>query len=213
MTPTQREAALRLISALDDDSISRINDLVVLNDAIELLRELAAEPVQEPVCWGWRVPDGRITMIFSERKDNPDVEVVALYAAPPQRELASEPQAEPVRECADNDSPWLICKPCAAVGRCAKLPVAWRSKERINGEFDSGWKLTSNEPPQTPRTIAIEPLYTHPPQQRKPLTDEQILTAAGRLPGWLRHHEELDCDDLSDFARAVEAAHNIGEAA
>ena len=121
-------------------------------------------------------------------------------------EPRGEPQAEPVRECADNDSPWLICKPCAAVGRCAKLPVAWRSKERINGEFDSGWKLTSNEPPQTPRTIAIEPLYTHPPQQRQPLTDEQIIEMG------------VECGVVSEgywseaqieFARAVERAHGI----
>ena len=27
-----------------------------------------------------------------------------------------------VTECADNDSPWLVCKTCAAVGRCAKEP-------------------------------------------------------------------------------------------
>ena len=201
MTPTQREAALRLADDMDTP-ISVWADHVA-----HLLRELASEPVQEPVCWGWRVPDGRITMIFSERKDNPDVEVVALYAAPPQRELASEPQAEPVRECADNDSPWLICKPCAAVGRCAKLPVAWRSKERINGEFDSGWKLTSNEPPQTPRTIAIEPLYTHPPQQRKPLTDNEISDLI------LACEEENGGEACSyhDLARAVEHMHGIKE--
>ena len=113
----------------------------------------------------------------------------------------AEPQGEPVRECADNDSPWLICKPCAAVGRCAKLPVAWRSKERINGEFDSGWKLTSNEPPQTPRTIAIEPLYTHPPQQRHPLTVGQIKRIAAQC-------EFGVCDQIhtTAFARAIERA-------
>ena len=130
-------------------------------------------------------------------------------------EPRGEPQAEPVRECADNDSPWLICKPCAAVGRCAKLPVAWRSKERINGEFDSGWKLTSNEPPQTPRTIAIEPLYIHPPQQRKPLTKVQITELAeqcgydGAVPTVRLAFQGFKLDD---FARAIERAHGIGEA-
>ena len=127
----------------------------------------------------------------------------------------AEPQAEPVRECADNDSPWLICKPCAAVGRCAKFPVAWRSKEHINGEFDSGWKLTSNEPPQTPRTIAIEPLYIHPPQQRKPLTEVQITELAeqcgydGAVPTVRLAFQGFKLDD---FARAVERAHGIVEA-
>lgn len=46
-------------------------------------------------------------------------------------------------------------------------PVAWRWKERINDEFDSGWRLTSFEPPTGPRTIAIEPLYNHHAQPRK----------------------------------------------
>lgn len=27
-------------------------------------------------------------------------------------------ETQPIRECADNDSPWLICKPCAAEGKC-----------------------------------------------------------------------------------------------
>ena len=130
-------------------------------------------------------------------------------------EPRGEPQAEPVRECADNDSPWLICKPCAAVGRCAKLPVAWRSKERINGEFDSGWKLTSNEPPQTPRTIAIEPLYIHPPQQRKPLTKVQITELAeqcgydGAVPTVRLAFQGFKLDD---FARAIERHYGIEEA-
>ena len=79
MTPTQREAALRLADDMDTP-ISVWADHVA-----HLLRELASEPVQEPVCWGWRVPDGRITMIFSERKDNPDLEVVPLFTHPPQQ--------------------------------------------------------------------------------------------------------------------------------
>ena len=149
--------------------------------------------------------------------DNMDLSLEAWMdqAATMLRELAAEPQGEPVRECADNDSPWLICKPCAAVGRCAKLPVAWRSKERINGEFDSGWKLTSNEPPQTPRTIAIEPLYIHPPQQRKPLTKVQITELAeqcgydGAVPTVRLAFQGFKLDD---FARAVERAHGIVEA-
>ena len=161
MTPTQREAALRLVDIALKHSADSDSDI---SEETALLRELASEPV---------------------------------------------------RECADNDSPWLICKPCAAVGRCAKLPVAWRSKERINGEFDSGWKLTSNEPPQTPRTIAIEPLYTHPPQQRQPLTEVQITELAeqcgydGAVPTVRLAFQGFKLDD---FARAVERAHGIVEA-
>jgi hypothetical protein len=59
-------------------------------------------------------------------------------------------------------------------------PVAWRWKERINGDFNS-WVVTSSEPP--PYAIEKQPLYTAPPQ-RKPwvgLTDDdlsQIILAA-----------------------------------
>jgi hypothetical protein len=31
-----------------------------------------------------------------------------------------EPIAATVCECRDNDSPWLVCKPCNAAGRCSK---------------------------------------------------------------------------------------------
>ena len=103
------------------------------------------------------------------------------------------------------------------MARCADAeprgePVAWRSKERINGEFDSGWKLTSNEPPQTPRTIAIEPLYIHPPQQRKPLTKVQITELAeqcgydGAVPTVRLAFQGFKLDD---FAHAVERFHGI----
>ena len=27
----------------------------------------------------------------------------------------------PVNECADNDSPWLVCKPCNAAGQCQRM--------------------------------------------------------------------------------------------
>lgn len=27
-------------------------------------------------------------------------------------------ETQPIPECNDNDSPWLICKPCAAEGKC-----------------------------------------------------------------------------------------------
>ena len=94
-------------------------------------------------------------------------------------------------------------------------PVAWRSKTRINNDFDSNWCLTSTEPPQTPRTIAIEPLYTHPPQQCQPLTKVQITELAeqcgydGAVPTVRLAFQGFKLDD---FARAIERAHGIGEA-
>ena len=48
-----------------------------------------------------RVPDGRITMIFSERKDNPDLEVVPLFTHPPQQRqpLTTAMEAEIEGDC------------------------------------------------------------------------------------------------------------------
>ena len=55
------------------------------------------------------------------------------------------------------------CPACKA-GSHAQLttrePVAWRFKERINGELDSDWILTKYEPADGVRIIAKEPLYT-----------------------------------------------------
>lgn len=53
----------------------------------------------EPTVLAFDLPDGRH----------------ALYTAPPQ----------PVVECNDSDSPWLVCKTCAAAGKCAKAD-SWR---------------------------------------------------------------------------------------
>lgn len=42
-------------------------------------------------------------------------------------------------------------------------PVAWRWKERINGDFDS-WVISASEPP--PYAIKQQPLYTITPQRQ-----------------------------------------------
>jgi len=55
------------------------------------------------------------------------------------------------------------------------------------------------------------PLYTSPPAQRKPLTDEQIWREYRFL--WPFHPEEERklASDILEFARAIEAAHGIKE--
>ena len=120
--------------ALADEKPTSINDDLYAwaTQAAAVLREFAEMLDQKPVAWGWQLPDGKITMLFSEPHHNPDIATVALYIHPPA-------------------------------------------------------------------------------PQRVPLSEKEILVAAGRLPGWLRYHEELDADDLIDFARQIEAAHNIGE--
>lgn len=44
--------------------------------------------------------------------------------------------------------------------RIVREPVAWRFKERVNGDFDTDWILTKYEPADGVRVIAKEPLYT-----------------------------------------------------
>jgi hypothetical protein len=79
-------------------------------------------------------------------------------------------------------------------------PVAWRWKERINGDFDN-WVVTSSEPP--PYAIEKQPLYTTPPP-RKPLTDEEIAKIASTPCAVVGSY-------VHTFARAIEAAHGIEE--
>jgi hypothetical protein len=86
--------------------------------------------------------------------------------------------------------------------RQAEQPWGWRWKECINGELDN-WVVTSSEPP--PYAIEKQPLYTALPQ-RKPLTDEEIRAVYGDD---LQYRD----GDYMRFARAIEAAHGIGEKA
>lgn len=43
------------------------------------------------------------------------------------------------------------------------VPVAWRSKEIVNGEFETDWILTKEEPADGVHVVAKEALYTRPP--------------------------------------------------
>lgn len=110
----------------------------------------------------------------------------AEAAIPALREALAAAEAQPT-SCQHKRQKWAInmqsgsCSDCGAkfvFGRDGSPdvwsappaqpvgePVAWRIKERINGEFDSEWNILSFEPPTTPRTIAIEALYTAQPAQ------------------------------------------------
>ncbi len=54
-------------------------------------------------------------------------------------------------------------------------PVAWMWKERVNGDFDSAWRVTRCEPP--PYAIEQQPLYTAP-TPRKPETEQEPVESA-----------------------------------
>ena len=79
--------------------------------------------------------------------------------------------------------------------------VAYRFKERPD-DLRSGWHYVGKEK-HVPYGWPNQPLYTTP-QQRKPLTDEQILNSARD------HYNPHQRAEIS-FARAIEAAHGIGD--
>ena len=72
--------------------------------------------------------------------------------------------------------------------------------------FNDAWEC-----PSCGHNMAVkEPVYTTPPQ-RKPLTDEQILHFVDTHVGAPSMAYPLDNSDWMNFARAIEAAHNIKE--
>ena len=132
MTPTQREAALRLADWLHASCV--VNSEV--KETIALLRELAAEPAQEPVAWLYESASGSS---FLHR---------------------------------------------------GFTNVRFEADMRASKEYPDGHKMT--------------PLYIHPPQQRQPLTRQQVQEL-------LTAHFDNDtlCGDDMTLVRAVEAAHGI----
>ena len=90
------------------------------------------------------------------------------------RELAAEPQGE---------------------------PAAWIQPDHLQKARVAPF-LCRVEP--TKRMSDFVPLYTHPPQQRKPLTREQIDTVWSSLGSFTDRES-----DYRIFARAIERAHGI----
>jgi len=84
-------------------------------------------------------------------------------------------------------------------------PVAWEYEEyrhAIHGQMEWFPEVAFVQPPNEPTLFRkIKPLYTTP-QQRKPLTDEQIEEIFSITKG---------LDFYLNFARAIESAHGIKE--
>lgn len=84
MTPEQRQAALRLADEFDQKKVLR-TEHAWPHEAAALLRELAAEPVQEPVAWCSLTPSGKIAYFDGKPMVMPgpignDMHVTPLYA-------------------------------------------------------------------------------------------------------------------------------------
>jgi hypothetical protein len=87
-------------------------------------------------------------------------------------------------------------------------PVAWMFED----DEDNGHKTFRQTPPSPEAVAYLEkwnrpawvPIYTYPPAQRKPLTDEQI----GDLKGG---YQSGRIGSFVELIRAIEAAHGIKE--
>ena len=105
ITTTQREAALRLI-----DELSRPHCDLGQQEAAALLRELAAEPMQEPAIW---IQSNHL----QHAKNGPYLartgptklmsDFIPLYAAPQQRKPLS---ADQIRDAVNDHAFWATSK-------------------------------------------------------------------------------------------------------
>ena len=95
----------------------------------------------------------------------------------------------------------------------AQEPVAWMYTGIKQDGTEHGphlvWKPAYMDAMSASMGAQATPLYTAPPQ-RKPLTDEEILYIYNQLPNWGMGMDSLP-QGLEKFARAIEAAHGIGE--
>jgi hypothetical protein len=81
-------------------------------------------------------------------------------------------------------------------------PVAWMYDIEMDGELFTDWTTTDKEEAHDEMHHNVRPLFVAP-QQRQPMTVDEIILAAGHLGA---------TQMLVKVARAVEQAQGIGEA-
>jgi hypothetical protein len=115
-----------------------------------------------------------------------------------------EALAQPWEKFCDSNCVWTDHHPDCKLAQPEQEPVAWRAwVSKFPQGTGSDWVYVTK--PIMKDSVHNQPLYTTPPQ-RKPLTDEEILT--------YRHMIDWTAEwSYINFARAIEAAHGIkGEA-
>lgn len=168
MTPKQREAAERLMEQMGNDHRGYDPDF---NEAAAILRELLAEPVQEPVAWH----------VCSVNSDGS----LSLEFAASWEESAHEHINDAINEYdIDGATSWVVRPVYAAPQQPMHCP-------KDGGECGAGG-------------------YCRPePQQRKPLSDEQVRQiVVDASTSWAF---KRDGSTSMRIARAIERAHGIGE--
>ena len=198
MTPTQREAALRLAEP--------VALLWQLRHALALASAICdAVPNRDPGHLGVLVnaqPDGTHGYRLIQDAEAALVE----YLTTP---TSAEPQGEPVA--------WHVCSVNSDGSLSLEFAAPWEelAHEHVNDainehDIDGAASWVVRPVYASPQPQQTEPSQnTHPPQQRKPLTDYEIDRFWMNRPNL--HDGEL-LPQLRDFARAIERAHGIVEA-
>lgn len=123
---------------------------------------------------------------------NTPISVWADHVAHLLRELAAEPQGEPMQ-----NRGWL--EAAVAWEVCASIHQKWaKGKDALFTTRHTDFVKHADD------ARAKAKLYTHPPQQRKPLSDEQIYAAISDQVFWATSK-----NFIVRVVRDVEAAHGI----
>lgn len=158
--------------------------------------ELCAEENGEEACTELVWEGGPIPEPWGERWLKYEDEAKRLIALV--RKHVPTPQAEPLNECNDNDSPWLVCKPCAAAGKCAQVEQAQPVGEMVDGfhhvghgDFAPGVSVvwSAGKPP------AGTKLYTSPPKaEAQPLQEmmRHVRRLMAHVDEWTRWYGASD---------------------
>jgi hypothetical protein len=185
---------------LDKDSTLRlfadVDDLHKVESA--LLRELLDEPVQESSPLAGTMAEQFLQVVASIWHDHPDYSIRqtldALNAKFPAEPVQDTPPQRPPTPVGWSDTDWLA-------HLSTMPPIAYALRDTLYGTSKAGVLrfCAANEP----GAFAV---YTHPPQQRKPLTDDEALALIRATPqedvtqeGWIRRQR------LS-WVRAIERA-------
>lgn len=140
------DAAKRLVINYNRNEAPEWEDIEAVHDAALLIRAAIAraDAAQAAPVAGWRLVPVEPTdaMVDATHHGQPvdDIWRDMLAAAPP------APAAQPLTECNDNDSPWLVRKPCAAAGKCARAAVTEAMVTAYLMANDAYWKRVDAEP-------------------------------------------------------------------
>ena len=130
--------------------------------------------------------------------------ITALREALAEESSGTEQPAQQCWKCGDMDSAFQAKCSVPACGmkeqpaQQEQEPVAWAESDENGNICWDGDECFADDHAWLERPI---PLYTSPPAQRKPLTEEEIIKCWGQASG-TRH-------GYVAFARAIEAAHGI----